>query len=222
MEYTPDFSKYTYEELLDAKAHIDRQAYPERYETIIKLLDDPCHKQNFEKDLTERLDTKFSTFWPRFWAALIDGLLFAVILYIECLLFGVEYDSRDRFLQALNGLQFSLYAIVMHGMFGQTLGKMITQVKVLNNETEDKINLLQALRRESVSLALNASWVIMLITIATIYEMTGSIPEGLAYGVIAFGIIALIWGISEFITMLFNKKRRALHDFIGKTVVVRI
>jgi len=201
MEYTPDFSKYTYEELLDAKAHIDRQAYPERYETIIKLLDEPCHKQNFEKDLPERLDTKYSTFWPRFWASLIDGLLFAAILYIECLLFGVEYDSKDRFLQALNGLQFSLYAIVMHGMFGQTLGKMLTQVKVLNNETEDKINLLQALRRESVSLALNASWVIMIITITTIYEMTGSIPESLAYSVIAFGLIALIWGVSEFITI---------------------
>jgi uncharacterized RDD family membrane protein YckC len=60
-----------------------------------------------------------------------------------------------------------------------------------------------------------------ILVVATSLEMSGAISEGLSYAVIGFGILAMVWGISEFVTMLFNDKRRALHDYIGKTVVVR-
>jgi len=148
-------------------------------------------------------------------------IIFAIILYVECLVFGVEYSTQDKFLQALNGVQFAVYAIFMHGYFGQTIGKMIMDVKVLNHDTETEINVKQALRRESVNLALNISWVLIILIVATSLELSGAISEGLSYEVIGFGILAMVWGISEFVTMLFNDKRRALHDYIGKTVIVR-
>ena len=34
----PDFSKYTLEELLDIEQNIDKHTYPERYETVCKLI----------------------------------------------------------------------------------------------------------------------------------------------------------------------------------------
>jgi len=34
-------------------------------------------------------------------------------------------------------------------------------------------------------------------------------------------ILMQIWVWSEFVTMMFNKRRRAVHDFIAGTVVVR-
>jgi hypothetical protein len=34
----PDFSSYSYDELLDVVEHIDKNAYPERYFTIINLI----------------------------------------------------------------------------------------------------------------------------------------------------------------------------------------
>lgn len=34
--------------------------------------------------------------------------------------------------------------------------------------------------------------------------------------------LGLYWGVLELITMLFNEQRRALHDYIAKTVVVRV
>jgi uncharacterized RDD family membrane protein YckC len=98
---------------------------------------------------------------------------------------------------------------------------MFMDVKVLNHDTETEINVKQALRRESVNLALNISWVLIILIVATSLEMSGVISEGLSYAVIGFGILAMVWGISEFVTMLFNDKRRAVHDYIGKTVVVR-
>jgi hypothetical protein len=36
----PDFSSYTYHELLDVAEHIDKDAYPERYSIIINLIKD--------------------------------------------------------------------------------------------------------------------------------------------------------------------------------------
>lgn len=222
MDYEPNFSEYTYDELLDVVKHIDKEAYPERYEKVIELLNDPNHLPERKMEALEDIKIdKYSTFWPRFWAATIDGILFALLLYIECLIFGVEYSAQDKFLQALNGVQFAIYAIFMHGYFGQTLGKMFMEVKVLNHDTETDINIKQALRRESVNLVLNITLVLIILTVAITLEVTGTISVGLSYAVIGFGILAMVWGISEFVTMLFNDKCRAIHDYIGKTVVVR-
>lgn len=223
MDGKPDFSTYSYDELLDAEMQIDKVNYPDRYEEITKFLKAPTHipegKIQYQKEIEK---DKYSTFWPRFWAATIDGIAFTLLLYIECLLFGIEYNAQDKFLQALNGIQFAIYAIFMHGYFGQTLGKMFMNVKVLNHNTETEINVKQALRRESVNLALNITWLIFILVIATSLDVSGDISLGLSYAVIGFGVVAVIWALSEFITMLFNDKRRAVHDYIGKTVVVRI
>lgn len=222
MDSSPNYNNYTLEELLDVQNHIDKDLYSERAEkidlAISNKMKDPGIKEKVEK---QQDASKYSTFWPRFWAATIDGIVFAIMLYVECLVFGFEYSAEDKFLQALNGVQFAIYAIFMHGYFGQTLGKMIMDVKVLDHDTETEINVKQALRRESVNLVLNIAWVLIILVVATSLEISGSISEGLSYAVIGFGVLAMIWGISEFVTMLFNDKRRALHDYIGKTVVVR-
>lgn len=223
MDYEPNFSKYSYDELLDVERHIDKEKYPHRYATVIKLLNDQKHISEGKVDALQNIEVdKYSTFWPRFWAATIDGIIFALILYLECLVFGVEYSTQDNFLQALNGIQLTIYVIFMHGCFGQTLGKMVMHVKVLNHDTETEINLNQALRRESVNLALNISWVLLILAVATALQITGTISESFSYAVIVFGILAMVWGLLEFVTMLLNDKRRAIHDYIGKTVVVRI
>ncbi|MBO9491928.1 RDD family protein [Endozoicomonas sp. G2_1] len=223
MDSSPNYNNCTLEELLDVRNHIDKEQYPERAKeidlAISSKMKDPDIKEEIEK---QKEISKYSTFWPRFWAATIDGIIFAIILYVECLIFGVEYSTQDKLLQALNGVQLAIYAIFMHGYFGQTIGKMIMDVKVLNHDTETEITVKQALRRESVNLALNISWVLIILVIAISIELSGTISEGLSYAVLGFGILAMLWGISEFVTMLFNDKRRALHDYIGKTVVVRI
>jgi uncharacterized RDD family membrane protein YckC len=222
MDSRPNYNNYTLEEILDVQNHIDKEQYPERAKELELALSNKMKDPDIKEEIEKQQEVnKYSTFWPRFWAASIDGVIFAIILYVECLIFGIEYSAQDKFLQGLNGVQFAIYAIFMHGHFGQTIGKMIMDVKVLNHETETEINVKQALRRESVNLALNISWVLIILVVATSLEMSGAISQGLSYAVIGFGILAMVWGISEFVTMLFNDKRRALHDYIGKTVVVR-
>jgi len=128
---------------------------------------------------------------------------------------------QDQFIQALNAVQFSIYVILMHGYFGQTLGKKVMKIKVLNHDTETDINIKQALIRESVNLVLNIFWALIILLIIISFKMTGAIYNGLYYAMMIFSILSTVWGVSEFVTMLFNDKRRAVHDYIGKTVVVR-
>ncbi len=229
MSSTPDYNRYTIEQLADMKKNINKEKHPERAREIELALsnkmEEPAvkemlekHKEKFEK---QKKMKKYLTFWPRFWAVWIDGIIFAIILYAECFVFGVEFNIKDEFLKALNAIQFSIYVIFMHGYFGQTLGKMVVKVKVLNHDTETDINIKQALRRESVNLVLNICWVLIILAVVASLEMSGIILNGLSYAVIVFSILSFVWGVSEFVTMLFNDKRRAVHDYIGKTVVVR-
>lgn len=223
MDNAPDFSSYTYNELLDAKANIDRETYPERYKKILALLNDPDFKaRNAEEIKANNHFYRYSTFWPRFWAGFVDGIFLTLVIYLECLIFGVEYRTQDDLLQAINGVQLVVYVMIMHGVFGQTLGKMLTGVKVLDHDTETKINMKQALRRESVSLILNVLFASLTVSYLFSTNMSNSTFENLAYFTVFLSVLSFIWLISEFVTMLFNNKRRALHDFIGKTVVVRL
>ncbi|ABV88709.1 RDD family protein [Shewanella pealeana] len=223
MDKMPDYASYSYDELLDVEQHINKQQYPERYAAIIGLINDPRYLKEDKQECESReQDSKYSTFWPRFWAATLDGILFSALLIGQCYLLGVEYDQQNHFQQAIHGMQLCIYIILMHGFFGQTLGKMCLKVKVLNHDDETRIGLKQAFIRESINFAINAFWLSLLIYIGVTVGLNGNISDSLINIMVAFGILAFIWAISEFITMLSNKKRRALHDYIGKTVVVRM
>ena len=223
MDYTPNYKNYSLNELLDAQKYIDKESFPQRAQEleleIANKIKDPEIKAEFEELETNK---RYATFWPRFWAAIIDGLIFTALLYIECLLFGVEYSNQNMVLQAVNGVQYIGYVVFMHGFYGQTLGKMVMDVKVLDHDTETDINLKQSVRRESVNIAINSSWILLLLSISISLQQLGSIHEFLTYLIMGLSSLATLWALSEFITMLFNEKRRAIHDFIGKTVVVRL
>jgi len=115
-----------------------------------------------------------------------------------------------------------LYNVVLHGMYGQTLGKRFMKVIVLD-VNENKISFRHAILRDIVS--------IVIILLAFIPELPlivkgidpiqqyleGSLPW--YYWAMTFSMFG--WFMIELITMLSNKKRRALHDFIAGTIVIR-
>ena len=80
------------------------------------------------------IETKYKTFWPRFWAGWIDLLVFIPIAVINHFIWK-SYDQLPIVVVTLWYLVHSLsgyaYSILMHGKYGQTLGKMATHVKVL-------------------------------------------------------------------------------------------
>ncbi|MBY0417039.1 MAG: RDD family protein [Pararheinheimera sp.] len=223
MDQTPEYSTYSLVALRDCAERIDKEKYPDRYAEIQRLLHDPNHlaeqrlqQQNYAASI------KYSTFWPRVGAVICDGIIFAFVLYIECLLLGFEYSLQDKFLQACNSVQIAIYTIIMHGCYGQTLGKMLMDIKVVNYADETEIGVWQALRRESVTLVLNVLWTLIILFVALVMALDGFVPDHINYMVLGFTAIATFWFIAELLTMLLNKKRRSLQDFIGKTVVIRV
>ncbi|PMG80930.1 hypothetical protein BCU84_00290 [Shewanella sp. 10N.286.51.B7] len=223
MDRMPDFSSYTYGELLDVRNQIDKTIYQDRFDEVARLIQiyEASPKEASPREAVEEeqkaITNKYATFWHRLGAAIIDGFVLAPILYLECLIFGVEFNLNDQLQQSLHGLQIIIYYIFMHAFYGQTVGKMCTGVKVVNHEDETPIGLNQSILRESVSLGF---CLIGLLLIVVSLKVNIANIEPLIFTLLFIGILALGWNISEFITMLLNDKRRAVHDFIGRTVVV--
>ncbi|MBN6187936.1 RDD family protein [Aneurinibacillus sp. BA2021] len=72
-------------------------------------------------------DAVYAGFWIRFLAALIDGIVLGMISYILGLA-STEMFSVQWTMQNILGL---LYYIILTGLWGQTLGKMVVGVKVV-------------------------------------------------------------------------------------------
>ncbi len=165
---------------------------------------------------------RYSTFWLRFFAAIVDGFVMWPIGFLLSYVTNSEVGLLIVLGNLLNNLSPYIYSIFLHGHYGQTLGKMALGVKVVDFEHERNININQALKRDIVP--------IFLITILYIYSfILFSDNDGYRletnFASLApmffIGFLSILWTVLEFLSMLFNEKSRAVHDLIAGTVAVR-
>jgi len=176
------------------------------------------------------IEPKYDTFWERLLAMFVDGLIFWPFRFVDNW-FCQNHTSISRGTLLAWSIIYPLlvvtYSVVMHGKYGQTLGKMATKVKVVDI-SESPLSMSQALRRDSIP--------IILILLGTAIDgpkilsgssiiYGGSFHPGTPFYVVLFyfivGVGCIGWSLSEIVTMLFSRKRRALHDFIARSVVIR-
>jgi len=163
---------------------------------------------------------KYATLWRRFCASLIDGLIFAPL---TCLYLYAPVRSASVPLQVLAYVTYcsaySLYSIWMHGKYGQTLGKMACKVIVLD-VSEMPLSMKQAALRNIYSVVVVPIYLVVNIPLilrgVDITSRANSTPNQILM------YLAMAWFALEIVTVLANAKRRALHDFIAGSVVVRI
>ena len=172
-------------------------------------------------------EKKYKTFWPRVWANFVDMTILYPILYIILFVFLIK--GLDLTFLIFLWISYHLfpftYSIAGHYKFGFTFGKYASQVKVVDNKSEKPISLKQALIRDAVPI---------FITLLTLWIWWQGYPSsGFDFQTYTgikvhggwqefIGYLVLLWSIAEIITMLSNKKRRAIHDFLAGTVVVRV
>lgn len=113
-----------------------------------------------------------------------------------------------------------LYSVLLHYYFGQTLGKKLLDVKVLDHKTEGKIMLRQALLRDIGAIIFNTLSMLLVLYGLFVPEAVESPSFQTMRVALMYAILG--WGVLEIVTCLFNEKRRAIHDFIAGTVVVRV
>lgn len=164
---------------------------------------------------------KYRTVWRRLCAGVIDALVFLPTLWIDD---GIRENVRSPVVlvswAVLYSASWLAYSIVLHGLFGQTVGKRVMGVQVLD-VSESRLTMRQAFLRDGV------------LVVLAIYQLVQDLPVIASGGnpydrstVSAADVVLLsagyLWFLLEIVTMLTNRKRRALHDFIAGSVVVRV
>jgi uncharacterized RDD family membrane protein YckC len=164
---------------------------------------------------------RYKIFWRRTFAIFLDGAAMAPLMWLDQVLWNIGTGPLSLFLWViLSSIIAICYSVGFVYVFGQTFGKMATGIVVVSNDNA-KLKLRQAILRHIVP---------VIFTLATIVFVTANLTDGKIYNrgfgnnlqfFIWFGSAALIWGLLEILTMLTNRKRRAVHDFIAGTVVIK-
>jgi uncharacterized RDD family membrane protein YckC len=163
---------------------------------------------------------RYQTSWRRFWAAMVDGIVFVPFSFLDdWLLVPGQSPSVLVIWATLSYSSYWLYSVVLHARFGQTVGKRLLRVKVLDVHEQQIPTFLQALLRDIGLVVLNTSSLAFLVYLVCAGTYApGSENTGLPGQILTWAGIS--WLVLELLTMLTNEKSRALHDFIAGTVVV--
>ena len=160
---------------------------------------------------------KYQTFFPRFVALLIDIFIMLPIGILDDWFRQAEFPPRFFYIWIpVSLLVAPVYIILMHAFYGQTLGKMAMNVKVLDI-SEEPIKFNQAVRREAPQLVFNGAMIYFLIAFFPQTFQAGNVKPPFSI----FMTLSGVWGFADILTFLFNAKRRALHDFLAGTIVVK-
>jgi len=164
----------------------------------------------------------FRTAWRRLGAISIDLLIVAGVelLLVAALRVELPWDGDQRIgrgvfvIDAVVGL---VYPIVLHRVFGRTVGRWLTRVRLVALDL-GPITWIQAVVRESPWIAL-----VMFRSVGPfVFERLFGRGEG-ATGWLLWQIGAgPVWVLAELVVMLSSARRRALHDLLARTVVVRV
>jgi uncharacterized RDD family membrane protein YckC len=174
---------------------------------------------------------KYAGFWPRLAAGMIDFLIFTPFMVLSWQLIG---DSRMAHIYVELPFQLAFMALNFWLVyrFGGSLGKLAMglRIRMLDGAA---ITLRGTFLRYSVDMAFG--FVAMVGTVIAVQGLTDAQFAGLGY-VEQLDLLAstepawstvltvpfAIWYWGELIVMLTNKKRRALHDFLAGTVVIKV
>ena len=170
----------------------------------------------------------YAGFWRRFGAFWLD---FLVLLPLSALnLWGIAHYRLFLAYSFLPGTAFGFfYSVYLVRRYGGTPGKLMAGLRIR------KINGAEIGYREAVLrylpewlLGLPGSIALIAATVAmsdadysalpgvAVKDLTAVMPRWQHYTSIAFQI----WIWSEFVVMMTNRKRRAIHDFIAGTIVI--
>ena len=176
----------------------------------------------------------YAGFWKRFCASFIDvliifGVTFPLMKTLD--LYGSD-RSLTIVLSVFRFLLVNMYIVYLHARFGGTFGKLAVGIRVTRPDG-NRIGWNQAWRRSSVDIA-----IALLVLVSEVWAMfqvdwtqvaalgsderTTRLREVSPLWYRAIDIFYYdVWMYSELFVVLLNRRKRALHDFIGGTVVIK-
>lgn len=224
-----DYDKYGREDLESALRAIDKEKHPENYRRALaawERLQAQGPQEGARPEEPAAPVPVYRNFWRRIGATLLDGLIMMPLGLAPFYIFKADFNAGIAYYLLLMPLG-AVYHIWFHTRYGATPGKMAVGLKLMTADLQ-RVRLEHAARRSApeIALAIVSAMVIMPILFANreaiptmgFMAFAAMLGSGSAKSV---GTLSNLWIYSEWITMLFNPRRRAIHDFIGGTVVVR-
>ena len=155
---------------------------------------------------------RYRTILRRIAAWLVDMLPFLPALVVG----GIYYrHSHGTALGVAWTLALSVlgvaYSVYFHGRYGATPGKSVLKLRVVSASKEEKIGFPVAFLRES-------PWVVMA-GLSVFEDHWG--PAHMPSLVSVVSTLTGVWMLADWLVALVHPKRRALHDLIGGTVVIK-
>src|SRR5215213_1769658 len=101
---------------------------------------------------------RYQTSWKRFWAAMVDGIVFVPFSFLDdWLLVPGQSPWLIVTWATFSYSSYWVYSVMLHARFGQTVGKRLLRVKVLDVHEQQIPSFRQALLRDIGLVALNTS-----------------------------------------------------------------
>ncbi len=177
------------------------------------------------------VELKYAGFWKRLASILIDAAIFAPVMLLRMWLDSISSNAGIIGVVAYCAI-ITTYEVWFVAKHGQTPGKMAVGIKIVKVDGSP-VAWKEALLRDSVNIGF--ATVYLIFTCNAIVQIPDAEYVSLSWTARNVRVYELypswmgwantlsnIWVGSEVIVMLFNKKRRALHDFIAGTVVIRM
>jgi uncharacterized RDD family membrane protein YckC len=235
---TIQYGDFSIAELKEALAGINRERYPLNFANLTRELA-ARSPATLEQDARNRLPAsgssapdrslRYAGFWERFGAYWLDALVLLPLAGIAYL--GSEFSRLFHAVWFLPGLCIGvLFHVWLVRRFGGTPGKRLLGIRIAMVDGSP-VTLRAAWIRYSVLFVLSAlsSLAIVLAslkmtdavyfslgTLDRVTQLAAMAPSWRLAVRVAMG--CWVWG--EFLTMLFNERRRAVHDYLAGTVVI--
>jgi uncharacterized RDD family membrane protein YckC len=171
----------------------------------------------------------YAGFWKRLYAGLIDFFIIVILFSGISWLQGTDRTVVVIVLVPMT-IVFNMYNVFFHARFGATPGKLAAGIRVTKADGTP-IGWYDAWKRSSVDLAFAV--VVLVVQCQALLQVDpvkysslewldraklvqGNWPDWFQ----SFRTVEQVWLWSEIVVLLFNQRKRALHDFIAGTVVI--
>ena len=175
-------------------------------------------------------DNLYGGFWLRLGALLLDSIFVMPVVFL--VLYLNSFGKNIYFLTIIPNLLFALwYGIYLPKKYGGTPGKLLVGLKIVRLDGE-VIGWKESILRYSINLVIT----LLSVTVMTVCILNAddSIFTNLSWLKQSLYLTSLaptffkihtwmnnIWVYGELVVLLTNKRKRAVHDFIAGTVIVK-
>jgi uncharacterized RDD family membrane protein YckC len=190
-----------------------------------------CDEGNMEfLPITSNGQRVYAGFWERFCAGWVDAFIIMPLAFLFVWLEGFDRTLAIA-ITIPSSVLFAMFNVFFNARFGGTPGKLAVGIRITKPDGS-RIDWPEAWKRSSVDLVFA-----FIVLIVEVWGLMQADPERYAslawlertqlvnehapawYGSVS--VLQQIWIWSEVVVLLFNKRKRAIHDFIAGTVVIK-